>query len=215
LSLAVDSTAEAASAASARSPIASRQTSKVLTSLFDPIPERAGRQCLNVLEIGRALPETVRFFSATRCRIHVADLYEELRRGRFDPSASSKSLERNFQEQLALPAGTQLDICLLWDFPHYLDEARLRAFSRALWPWMYAGTRAFVFGVHSAATPLLNREYGIFDAHTISIRPRAGEALPCSPHPQSFLNEWLTCLSVSRGILLPDGKVECLMQPRR
>lgn len=214
MSLAVDSTAEAATAASARSPIASRQASKVLSSLFDPLHERSKHSCLNVLEIGRALPETVRFFSATRCRIHVANLFEELRHGRFDRSAPGKTLERSFQDQLALPPGTQLDICLLWDFPHYLDEMQLRAFSRALWPWMYAGTRAFVFGVHSAATPLLNREYGIFDAQTISIRPRVGEALPCNPHPQSFLNEWLTCLSVTRGILLPDGKVECLMQPR-
>lgn len=144
----------------------------------------------------------------------MADLFEELRSGRMDRSASGKTLERTFQEQMALSPGTQLDVCLLWDFPHYLDEKQLRAFSRALWPWMHAGTRAFVFGVHSAATPLLNREYGIFDAETISIRPRSGEALPCSPHPQSFLNEWLTCLSVSKGILLPDGKVECLMRPR-
>ncbi|HKX54522.1 MAG TPA: hypothetical protein VJN01_00365 [Xanthomonadales bacterium] len=214
MSLAVDSTAVAASAATARSPIASRQSSKILPSLFERLQDRSDRQCLNVLEVGRALPETVRFFSSIRCRIHVADLFEELRSGRLDRTASGKTLERTFQEQLAFQAGTQLDVCLLWDFPHYLDEKQLRAFSRALWPWMHAGTRAFVFGVHSAATPLLNREYGIFDAQTISVRPRNGEALPCNPHPQSFLNEWLTCLSVSKGILLPDGKVECLMHPR-
>lgn len=214
MSLAVDSTAGAASAASARSPIASRQASKVLPSLFDKLIDRQNSHCLNVLEVGRALPETVRFFSSTRCRIHIADLFEELRAGRLEKTATGKTLERTFQDQLALPPGTQLDICLLWDFPHYLGETQLRAFSRALWPWMHAQTRAFVFGVHSAATPLLNREYGIFDAQTISIRPRTGEALPCSPHPQSFLNEWLTCLSVNKGILLPDGKVECLMKAR-
>jgi hypothetical protein len=214
LSLAVDSSAAAATAAAARSTIASRQSSKILPSLFERSQQRSDGQCLNVLEVGRALPETVRFFSSIRCRIHIAALFEELSCGRLDRSASGKTLERTFQDQLALPPGTQLDICLLWDFPHYLDEKQLRAFSRALWPWMHAGTRAFVFGVHSAATPLLNREYGIFDAQTISIRPRSGEALPCSPHPQSFLNEWLTCLSVSKGILLPDGKVECLMHPR-
>lgn len=170
--------------------------------------------CLTVLEIGRALPETVRFFSSIRCKIHIADLYSELRDGKLDRNSSGKTLERSFQEQLALPPGTRLDVCLLWDFPHYLDEKQLRAFSRALWPWLHADTKAFAYGVHSAATTLLNREYGIFDAQTISMRPRIDAALPCSPHPQSFLNEWLTCLSVSRGILLADGKVECLMRTR-
>lgn len=149
-----------------------------------------------------------------RCRIHVADMFAELRDGKLSNNVSGKPLERLFQELLALPAGTQLDVVLLWDFPHYLDEKQLRAFSRALWPWLHADTRAYVFGVHSAATPVLNREYGIFDAQTISVRPRSGDALPCSPHPQSFLNEWLTCLSVSKGILLPDGKVESLMRTR-
>lgn len=210
MSIAVDSSAEAASAVAARVPIASRQVSKVLPQLF----ERQDGSCLTVLELGRALPETIRFFSSIRCKIHVADLFNELRKGKLDRNASGKTLERCFQEQLALRAGTRLDVCLLWDFPHYLDEKQLRAFSRALWPWLHPETRAFVYGVHSAATILLNREYGIFDAQTISIRPRGDAPLPCSPHPQSFLNEWLTCLSVSRGILLADGKVECLMRTR-
>ncbi len=208
--MAIDSSAGAVSAAAARSTIASRQVSKVLPHLFDQL----GNDCLTVLEIGRALPETVRFFSSMRCRIHVADMFAELRDGKLNDSVPGKPLERQFQELLALPAGTQLDVVLLWDFPHYLDEKQLRAFSRALWPWLHADTRAYVFGVHSAATPVLNREYGILDSQTISIRPRSGDALPCSPHPQSFLNEWLTCLSVSKGILLPDGKVESLMRTR-
>jgi len=214
LNTAVEREAGAATSVAARSPIASRQVSKVLPALF----ERRDDSCLTVLEIGRALPETVRFFSSSRCCIHIADLFAELRNGKLDSRGTGKTqdktLEKSFQEQLALPAGTRLDICLLWDFPHYLDEKQLRAFSRALWPWLHAETRAYVFGVHSAATILLNREYGIFDAQTISVRPRQDEALPCSPHPQSFLNEWLTCFSVSKGILLPDGKVECLLRTR-
>jgi hypothetical protein len=210
LNLAVESPTGTVPAVSARPAIAGRQASKVLSHLF----ENLGCGRLTVLEIGRALPETIRFFSSVRCTIHVADMYEELRAGKLDTQLVGKPLEKAFQEHLALPPGTQLDICLLWDFPHYLDEKQLRAFSRALWPWLHARSRAYVFGVHSAATPILNREYGIFDAQTISVRPRAGEALPCSPHPQSFMNEWLTCFSVSKGVLLPDGKVESLMRTR-
>ena len=208
--LAAESQSDATPVATGRAPIASRQASKVLPFLFD----RLDSPCLTVLEIGRALPETVRFFSSTRCRIHVANLFDELRSGRLEQGYSGKTMDRFFQEHMALPPGTRLDLVLLWDFPHYLDEKQLRAFSRALWPWLHSGSRAYAFGVHSAATMLLNREYGIFDAQTISVRPRTGDALPCNPHPQSFMNEWLTCLSVSKGILLADGKVETLMRTR-
>jgi hypothetical protein len=88
----------------------------------------------------------------------------------------------------------------------------LRAFSSALYPWLHPGTRAHAFGVHSAATQLLNREYGIIDRQTISVRHRPDEQLKNSPHPQSFMNEWLTCFATTNGVLLPDGKVETLMR---
>ena len=60
----------------------------------------------------------------------------------------------------------------------------------------------------------LNREYGILDHATISVRRRLLDPLPCKPHPPSFLNEWLTCFTTGRGVLLGDGRVETLMTAR-
>jgi len=185
-----------------------QQTSKVLGNLFRNLD--TGHR-LNILEVGRVQPETVDFFSRFRCRIHVLDLYTELSNGAFEDDSGAKTLQRTFQEKFNFEPGLTLDICLLWDFPHYLDETRLRAFSRALWPWLSRSTRAHGFGVHSAATTLQNQEYGIVDLQTISARPRQILGVPRSPHPQSFMNEWLSCFSAGRGVLLADGKVETMM----
>jgi len=188
-----------------------RQTSQLLPLIFEQLDTR---RKITVLEVGRAMPETVAFFSQYRCRLHVLDLYGELESGQLDRAGTGKTLQRQFQELFAFEPGTQLDLCLLWDLPHYLEEKQLRAFSAALWPWLQPHSRAHIFGVHSAATQLLNREYGIVNIDSLSVRPRETEQLKHSPHPQSFLSEWLTCFSTSRGVLLGDGKIESIMSAR-
>ena len=186
----------------------SRQASKLLPFLFDNL-DTSHR--LTILDLGPAMPETIDFFAQFRCKIHVLDLYSELQSGRIDPATNNKTLQRQFQDLFGFEPGTRLDLCLLWDLPHYLDERQLRAFSSALWPWLDAKSRGHGFGVHSAATILLNREYGIVDGQTLSVRQRAMPQLKNSPHPQSFMNEWLTCFAADSGVLLPDGKVETLL----
>jgi hypothetical protein len=188
-------------------PAPQQQVSKLLPVLMQGLD--TGRP-LTILDLGRALPETVNFFSRLRCKVYLPDLYGELQSGRVDRNSTNKTLQRQFQELFAFAPGTCLDLCLLWDLPHYLDEKLLRAFSSALWPWLSASSVAHGFGVHSAATILLNREYGIIDQQTLSVRYRAAEQLKNSPHPQSFMSEWLTCFTAGSGVLLADGKVETL-----
>lgn len=198
-------------AAEPESPLLPPQSSKLLPELWQRLPEN-GR--LTVLELGRALPETIAAFSKRRCRIHVVDLYGALAAGDFDEAGPGRTLERRFQDLFGFEGGTTVDLCLLWDLPHYLDERRLRAFSRALWPWLKPRTLAYGFGVHSAGTELLNREYGILDHDRVSVRRRALGPLPCKPHPPAFMNEWMTCFSTGRGVLLGDGRVESLLVAR-
>lgn len=186
-----------------------RQASKLLPMLIDSLD--TGKK-LTILDVGRAMPETLEFFSGLSCKIYVVDLYSELQHDRIGRDSSGRTLQGQFQELFGFQPGTLLDLCLLWDFPHYLDEKQLRAFSSALWPWLHPETRAHCFGVHSAATILLNREYGILDRQTLTVRHRATEQLKHSPHPQSFMSEWLPSFMATNGVLLPDGKIETLMR---
>jgi hypothetical protein len=192
-------------------PIVSRQPSKLLPALF----RRADvNQRLTVLEIGPALHETVEFFSQFRCRLHFVDLFQESFVREQQTSLSEKDLRQAFKEQLRFQAGTQIDICLLWDFLCYLDDRALRAFNAALRPWLHPGTKTHGFGVHHLAIRLENIQYGIIDKETLSIRKRRSEQLPCFPHSQIEMHEMMNCFAFERGLLLPEGKLEMLLKQR-
>lgn len=196
----------------ATGPIIARHQSKLLAGLFRKVDP--GHR-LTVLEIGPALPETVDFFADFRCRLHFLDLYNEafLRERRGD--MSEKELRHGFEEKLRFPEGTQLDICLFGDFLSFLDDKALRAFNSALRPWVHAGTRAHGFGVHHMAVRLEHHQYGIIDNDTLSIRSRHSDTMPYHPHSQVEMADMLNCFAFARGLLLPSGKLEMLLEPKR
>jgi hypothetical protein len=191
------------------SPVTSKQSSKLLGPLFDRLDlERR----ITILEVGSALPETVDFFSAFKCRIHFADIFDEpLLKEQKDEDVRDE-LEQRFKALLNFPDGTQFDICLLWDVLNYLDRKALQAFCSALRPFVHEGSRAHGFGVLHASTQLMNQQYGIHQLDTISVRTRRREQLTCYPHSQVELNELLTSFDFERGLLQPDGKLEILLR---
>lgn len=196
----------------ATGPIIARHQSKLLAGLFrNADPARR----LIVLEIGPALPETVDFFSQYRCRLHFVDLYNEpfLRDSR--ENLSEKELRHRFEEKLRFPEETKIDICLFGDFLSFLDDKALRAFNSALRPWIHDRTRAHGFGVHHMAVRLEHHQYGIIDNDTLSIRSRHSGQMPYHPHSQVEMADMLNCFAFARGLLLPSGKLEMLLEPKR
>jgi len=192
-------------------PVSSSQPSKLFPGLFKMLDVN---RRLTVLEIGPALSETVDFFSQFKCRLHFVDLFHEPFVREQQAKLSEKELRHAFEEQFRFPAGTQIDLCLFWDFLSYLDDPALRAFNAALRPWIHSKTRAHGFGVHHLAIRLENIQYGILDTETLSLRPRRSAQLPHHPHSQIEMHEMLTCFDFERGLLLPEGKLEMLLKPR-
>jgi hypothetical protein len=191
--------------------IVSRQPSKLFRSMFNLMDVN---RRLTVLEIGPALPETVEFFSQFRCKLHFVDLFNEAFVRDEQAGLSETELRHAFEEQLQLPTGTQVDLCLLWDFLSYLDDPALRAFNSALRPYIHPATRAHGFAVHHLAIRLDNIQYGIINQDTFSLRKRLTEQMAYHPHSQIEMHEMLTSFDFERGLLLPDGKLEMLLKPR-
>lgn len=192
-------------------PVSSSQPSKLFPGLFKMLDLN---RRLTVLEIGPALSETVDFFSQFKCRLHFVDLFHQPFVREQQAKLSEKELRHAFEEHFRFPAGTQIDVCLFWDFLCYLDDPALRAFNSALRPWLHSSTRAHGFGVHHLAIRLENIQYGIIDKETLSIRPRRSAQLPHHPHSQIEMHEMFTCFDFERGLLLPEGKLEMLLKPR-
>lgn len=189
-------------------PVSSRVESKLIGALFQSLDTE---RRLTVLEIGTALPETVEFFSRFTCRLHFIDLYGEAF-VRDQSSLSEAELRHAFEERLRFPAGTQLDLCLFWDFLTYLDDPALRAFNSALRPWVHPGTRGHGFGAHHLAVRLDNVQYGVCDSRTLSVRARHGTQMRTHPHSQIEMHDMLNCFAFERGLLLADGKLEMLLR---
>lgn len=189
-------------------PGAALQSSRLLPSLFGKVNARRVR----LFEAGPVAPETISFFSQVRSRLHVCDLFSEQLVRTLQSELSEQELKRGFQELLDFKVGTMIDVCLFWDFLNYLNRPALRAFSAALRPYIHAGTRAHGFTVLNVETPLRNQQYGIVDQETISVRPAKSPQLDYYPHSHEELNQCLGCFEVGRGWLLPDGRLEILLE---
>ncbi len=197
-------------AASPAAASAATQSSQLFSSVFAGFdPEHR----LTVFDAGLAQPESLDFFSAFRCRLHYLDLFAEalVHNPPTVEDCTDGELQQRFADLLQFPAGTRLDVCLLWDFPSYLDRRSLRAFTAALKPYLHSGTRGHVLGLLNAQTPPPFREYAIMRSDQFSFRPRSGAQGQWYAHPQAEFGRSLHGLAVQRAVLLSDGRLEILL----
>ena len=187
----------------------STQASKLLPYLFEHIDEE---QTVTVFHVGPALPETVDFFSNYRCKLHFIDLFSEL------PIVAGEdelpTLVQQFEDLLQFPAHTRFDICLFWDLFNFLDTAAINAFLTVLHPHLKESSMAHAFSVHNLRTPQGSHLYGINQRDTLSFRNRRAALPGYAPHSQGELKELLHCFRLERSVLLPDSRLELLLQAR-
>lgn len=187
----------------------STQSSKLLPHLFEHFDEQ---QAVTVFHVGPALPDTVDFFASYRCKLHFIDLFSEL--PIVAPEESSPSLSQQFAELLQFPPKTRFDICLFWDVFSFLDNAAIGAFLAVLRPHLKPDTMAHAFSVHNLKTPQGGHLYGISRQDTLSSRSRRTPLPGYAPHSQLELKDLLDCFRLERSVLLPDSRLELLLQAK-
>ncbi len=170
---------------------------------------------LQVLEIGPALPETTRFFSDFKCRLHFAAMFSDPVLGMQSDDITRTEFTKRLKQSFKFPRGTVFDLCLFWDFLNYLDEPALRSFNTVIKPYIHDHTRAHAFAVRTPQTSIPHQQYGIEMVDKFKIRPRLTPPMACFPHPQNKLLNLLTCFDIDKGMLLPDGRLEILMTTRK
>lgn len=166
---------------------------------------------LRVLEIGRAQPETVDFFSRFKCRLQFADLYSasELLQGQ--AKSSEADLAKRFRKVLDIHKDARFDLCLFWDIFQYLTPGAIRALCGVLEPHIHKQTRAHAFGVHSILTACERAEYAIAGPAEFKLKKGRIPDLQYLPHPQAELSELLKVFRIERAMLMADGTVEMLL----
>ena len=184
------------------------QQSLLFPSLVNRIdPERR----LSVLEIGPALPETIKFFSQFKCRLHFAAMYSDPVLQMQSEEFSEAELVDHIRKSFGFLKGTRFDLCLFWDFLNYLDDRAVRAFNTAIQPYLHKTTRAHAFTVRTLDTSFANQKYGIKQSHMFSVRQCVKKQARTYPHTQAILVNLLSSFDVDQGMLLPDGRLEVLM----
>ena len=186
-----------------------RQQSLLFPSLLTKL-DRSERLC--VLDIGPAHNETIQFFSAYKCRLHFAGLYSESLTRNGSEGRDREDMAREFKRLLSVPSATRFDLVLFCDYTNYLDDEALCAFSDALIPYLHARTLGHGFAVRSSSTRIDNRWYGIESEHMFTVRPPRDRQPIFTPHAQAILINLLTCFTIDRGMLLPDGRLEVSMK---
>lgn len=189
---------------------AEQQQSKLLQALF-PHPDDCDR--LTVLHIGPALQPTLDFFSNYRCQLHIRDLFTELPLPA--PDAEDESPELVLAQAMQIPQDTRFDICLFWDWLNFLDAQALTAFLEQLAPHLHRNTLAHAYAVHNLRSRRAHNVYGVSTSDTIAVKPRSRPVPGYSPHSQRKLKELMFCLDVQRSVLLPDGRLELLLQTKK
>ena len=165
---------------------------------------------INVLDVGPAMPQTIEFLNATRCRMHIADLFDSTIIEQ-QHSLDQDALTARFAEALWMLDGP-LHACLLWDFPNYLTPEALEAFNRALSPWVTPHTRGHAFCAVKRSAPHMQHQYAIRSATEV-VQAAAPERPPAAyPHPWRRLVSALDLFDVARGALRAGGLVEVILK---
>lgn len=187
----------------------STQASKLLPYLFKHLD---AEELVTVFHVGPAVPETVEFFCGYRCKLHFIDVFAEL------PIVANEeaplAMLDQFSSLLRFPRETRFDICLFWDVFNYLDAKAVRAFQTVLRPHLKPGSLAHAFSVHNRKMSQGSYLYGIGGFDTLSLRQRAAVPPGFAPHSQRELTELLHNFRVERSVLLPDSRLELLLEAR-
>jgi hypothetical protein len=187
------------------------KSARLLPELFKGIDPT---ERLKVLEIGRAQPETIEFFSRYKCRLQFADIYSSAELLEEQAKLSEAELAVGFRKALDIPREAKFDVCLLWDILLYLTGPAIRALCGVLEPHIHAGTRAHGIGVHSTLTRCERAEYAITASSEFRLKQGRLPELEYRPHPQAELSEMLTVFKIERAMLMGDGTVEMLMRSK-
>ena len=164
---------------------------------------------LTVLDLGSGSASTVAFLSHFRARIFFADLLEHPMSLAPGDEPNPLGLQQTIARQLALPDDIQIDVCLLWDYLHYIELPTLEALSAVLSPRLHRNSRGYGFGALHGHKPLDSNRYGIADRNHLIAQPEPDEPRYFA-HSQQRLNEHFPAMRIRRGTLLREGRLELL-----
>ncbi len=184
--------------------------SQLLASLIEQVEQSSP---VLILDAGFGVSDTLTFFNEFRCQLFFSAFYEVLPlNSSGEDAANEEAWFKLFQQSMNFPSGTRFDLCLFWDLFSYLNDAALRAFNRALAPFIDQRTAGHGFAMLNTAPHMPAREYGILNRTQLTIRPLNSPGPTPFPRSHSKVAEQLTGFTVGRSVLHQGGLMELMLK---
>lgn len=185
-----------------------RTTSRLLPELLRGY---APGDRLTVLDLGPGNASTVAFLGRFKSKVYFADLIDNPMITADNSASDLDTLARFIHRQLAVPNDARIDICLFWDYLHFMDLRTMSALSQVLQPLLHSNSRGYGFGALHGGRPEDVSLYGIADVDTLTSTAVTNQP-KYYPHSQQKISEHLLTLRIARGTLLREGRLELLFE---
>ena len=186
----------------------------------DPLPSALASNLIDdinteerliVLDMGRAVSSTIKYFSQYKCRLNFIDLYSE--DFVWDPDEEMSDLQKvNMMcGAIKLQQSVKVDICLFWDIFSYLSDPLVKALIESLEEHIDSSTRSLIINPRDSRTILPFYYYGISGPTLLTQSQRIGVQPSIYPRSQRALNNLIDYFVVDRGRLMSEGRAEYLL----
>lgn len=165
-----------------------------------------------VLDLGATSSANLHFFSTTRARYAVEELYSTLapcRSGnRIDPRCLA-----SLPGLLVFPEATRFDAVLAWDLLNYLEPEAIQRILRRLVPWLRGGALIHALISREGRISARPRRYEMVRRDLVRQFPAENsDVLPSPRYVQPILEKHIAPMRVHKGYLLKLGLQEFLLE---
>jgi len=168
-------------------------------------------QSYSVLDLGRANPANLDFFSQFSKKIHFESLFATLSAFDYLSPDDSVSLLHVFRYLLPYKAGTRFDLVFAWDLFNYLGRKECSALMGYLSRFCHRGTVVFLMISTQPLIPESPGEYRILDTQTISYRFDRDIMRQCPRYQETDILELSPGFRSGNSFLLRNGFKEYLL----
>ena len=186
----------------------------------DPLPSALASNLIDninteerliVLDMGRAVSSTIKYFSQYKCRLNFIDLYSEDFVLDPDEEMSHLQMVNMMCGAIKLQQSVKVDICLFWDIFSYLSDPLVKALIESLEERIDSSTRSLIINPRDSRTILPFYYYGISGPTLLTQSQRRGVQPSIYPRSQRALNNLIDYFVVDRGRLMSEGRAEYLL----
>ena len=171
-------------------------------------------QPISVLDFGCASFNTVNFFNQFHSKLFFAEFNSDERIYFDHKEMTDEELTAVYKELMDFPSGKKFDILLFWDFFCLLDTRAMKAFNRALMPYVSEHAQAYGFGALARRGNLEYLDYQITGYDQLRVLSNPVQPAKLIAHGQSSFDSDMPPFRVKKGILLNNGRLEVLLERR-